>query len=104
MAFEWRLRKIMAENDIWSGAELARRMEEITGYKLSAPSIAALINEPPKQVKMTTLDALCSALNCKPNDLLVHKPTVIISKDINNEKEVQTKKVANGFERKLPPI
>ncbi|WP_331457291.1 helix-turn-helix domain-containing protein [Bacillus sp. FJAT-22090] len=104
MAFEWRLRKIMAENDIWSGAELARRMEEITGYKLSAPSIAALINEPPKQVKMATLDALCSALNCSPNDLLAHKPTVIVSKETNNGNEIQTMKVSNGVERQLPPI
>ena len=102
MAVEWRLRKIMAENNIWSGAELARKMEEITGYKLSAPSIAALINEPPKQIKVTTLDALCSALNCKPNDLLFHKPTVIVSKD--NNYEVDVKKVSNGNERKMPPI
>lgn len=94
----------MAENNIWSGAELARRMEEITGYKLSAPSIAALINEPPKQIKMSTLDALCSALNCKPNDLLVHKPTVIVRKEANIGEEAPTKKVSNGFERKLPPI
>ncbi|ALC88062.1 hypothetical protein AM499_02730 [Bacillus sp. FJAT-22090] len=94
----------MAENDIWSGAELARRMEEITGYKLSAPSIAALINEPPKQVKMATLDALCSALNCSPNDLLAHKPTVIVSKETNNGNEIQTMKVSNGVERQLPPI
>lgn len=104
MAFEWKLRKIMVENNIWSGAELARRMEETTGYKLSPPSIAALLNESPKQVKLTTLDALCSALNCKPNDLLVHKPTTIASSNQKNEIFRENKKVSNGFERNLPPI
>jgi len=104
LAVEWRLRKIMADNNIWSGAELARKMEEITGYKLSAPSIAALINEPPKQIKITTLDALCSALNCKPNDLFIHKPTIIVSKNKIVENDLGIKKVSNGSDRKMPPI
>ncbi|WP_342503561.1 helix-turn-helix transcriptional regulator [Lysinibacillus sp. FSL L8-0126] len=101
MTVEWKLRHIMAKNEIWTGTELARLMEEKTGYKMSAPSISALINEMPKQMKVTTLDALCSTLNCKPNDLLVHSPSTIMEKNIKEKKEVL--KVANG-ERSLPPI
>jgi len=101
MTVEWRLRHIMAKNEIWTGTELARLMEAKTGYKMSAPSISALINEMPKQMKVTTLDALCSTLNCKPNDLLVHSPSTIIEKNIKEKKEVL--KVANG-DRSLPPI
>lgn len=104
MAIEWKLRKVMADNNIWSGAELARRMEEITGYRLSAPSIAALINEPPKQIKVTTLDALCTALNCKPNDLIVHAPSVIVTNSNLEGIENDSNKVVNGSERSMPPI
>ena len=45
MALEWKLRKVMAEKNIWSGAELSRLLQDLAGYKLSAPSISALINE-----------------------------------------------------------
>ena len=45
MSLEWKLRKVMAEKNIWSGAELGRLLLDLAGYKLSAPSISALINE-----------------------------------------------------------
>lgn len=69
---EWMLRKVMAERGIWSGAALARLLKEKAGYSLSAPSISALLTGQPKQMKADTLDALCTALDCTPNDLWVH--------------------------------
>ncbi|WP_126428112.1 helix-turn-helix domain-containing protein [Brevibacillus marinus] len=71
----WMLRKVMAERGIWTGAALSRLLKEKAGYELSAPSISALINGSPKQLKAETLDALCTALECTPNDLWVHTPT-----------------------------
>ncbi|MGG1658100.1 helix-turn-helix domain-containing protein [Brevibacillus sp. NRS-1366] len=68
----WMLRKVMAERDIWSGAALARLLKEKAGYDISPPSISALLNGQPKQMKADTLDALCTALECTPNDLWVH--------------------------------
>ncbi len=62
----------MAERGIWSGVELARLLREKADYSLSAPSISALLTSNPKQMKAATLDALCTTLNCKPNDLWVH--------------------------------
>jgi DNA-binding Xre family transcriptional regulator len=67
------LRKLMADRGIWKGSELARLLEEKAGYHLSAPSISALLNGEPKQMKMETLDALCTALDCTPNDLWLHQ-------------------------------
>lgn len=105
MSLRWKLRQIMAKNDIWTGTELARIMEEKTGYKMSAPSISALINQEPKQMKMSTLDALCTTLNCKPDELLVHTPsTSVMYKKENDNQHLDFKKVVNGIERKLPPI
>ncbi|MFD3271126.1 helix-turn-helix domain-containing protein [Paenibacillus dendritiformis] len=68
----WMLRKVMAERGIWSGAALSRLLRERANYILSAPSISALMNEQPRQMKAETLDALCTALDCTPNDLWVH--------------------------------
>ncbi|TGV30687.1 XRE family transcriptional regulator, partial [Mesorhizobium sp. M00.F.Ca.ET.186.01.1.1] len=42
--------------------------------EISAPSISALLNGQPKQMKADTLDALCTALDCTPNDLWVYTP------------------------------
>lgn len=70
----WMLRKVMADRGIWTGAELGRLLKEKAGYDLSAPSISALITGQPKQMKADTLDALCTALECTPNDLWVHVP------------------------------
>lgn len=71
----WMLRQIMAEKGIWKGTELARLLEEKAGYHLSPPSISALLNGQPKQMKAATLDALCIALDCTPNDLWAHTPS-----------------------------
>lgn len=103
MSIEWKIRQVMAKNEIWTGTELARLMEEKTGYKMSAPSISALINETPKQMKMSTLDALCTTLNCKPDELILHTPS-LIKKNATKNVEMDNRKVVNGIERKLPPV
>jgi len=84
VAIEWNLRKVMAEREIWTGAELSRIMEEKAGYKLSPPSISALINGEPKQVKAITMDALCTALVCTPNDIWTY--TVNSDADLKEKK------------------
>ncbi|MFC0213727.1 helix-turn-helix domain-containing protein [Paenibacillus chartarius] len=70
----WMLRQLMAQRGIWSGAALQRLLLEKAGYRLSAPSISALITSQPKQVKAETMDALCTALDCTPNDLWAYTP------------------------------
>jgi putative transcriptional regulator len=99
MALEWRLRRVMAEKNVWSGAELGRLLQDLAGYKISAASISALINEQPKQVKAETMDALCTALQCQPNDLWQYTTTGY--KNTRCKKAVPVQKVANG---KLPPL
>ncbi len=104
MALKWRLRQVMADRGIWSGAELGRLMEQKAGYKLSAPSISALLTEEPRQVKAQTMDALCSALDCTPSDLWQHTPSVIETGQSKEGKQ-ETQKVVNGtVPRILPPI
>ncbi|MFF2890167.1 helix-turn-helix domain-containing protein [Paenibacillus sp. NPDC057967] len=70
----WMLRQVMAARGIWTGADLARQLADKTNYRLSPASISALITQQPKQMKAETLDALCTVLECSPNDLWVYTP------------------------------
>jgi len=104
MTIEWKLRKMMAKRDIWSGSELLRLMEEKAGYSMSPASISALMNDKPKLVRVDTLDAICTALDCSPDEIIIHKPSYIGNikpKKTISEKE-DSKKVSN--DRELPPI
>lgn len=100
MALEWRLRKVMADREIWTGSELARLMKERAGYSLSAPSISALLTGSPKQIKYETMDALCTALGCTPADLWRHTPTYTPSAKNNKD----TKLAQAAGDDRLPPI
>jgi DNA-binding Xre family transcriptional regulator len=59
-----------AEREVWTGAQLRRLMAERAGVDLSAASISVLLTKQPSQVKLSTLAALCTALNCTPSDLI----------------------------------
>jgi DNA-binding Xre family transcriptional regulator len=58
-----------AQREVWTGAELRRLLAERAGLELSKPSVSALLTKQPSQVKLETLAALCTALQCSPNDL-----------------------------------
>jgi putative transcriptional regulator len=104
MTWKWRLRQVMADRGIWSGAELGRLMEQKAGYKLSAPSLSALLTEHPKQMKAQTMDALCTALDCTPADLWQHTPSLIQVEPLE-QGEQDPPKVANDTpKRSLPPL
>jgi len=69
MHAHWKLRMAAAQREVWTGAELRRLLAERAGLELSAASVSALLTKQPSQVKLTTLAALCTALDCSPNDL-----------------------------------
>ncbi|WP_229813417.1 helix-turn-helix domain-containing protein [Lentzea flava] len=66
---EWRLRKVMASRDIWSATELRELLVQRVGFEISLQSVSDLVKKQPVQVKMATLQALCTALQCTPNEL-----------------------------------
>ncbi|WP_438453054.1 helix-turn-helix domain-containing protein [Streptomyces asiaticus] len=70
MKIQWRLRMAAAQREVWTGTELRRLLAEKAGLELSSASVSALFTKEPSQVKMTTLAALCTALECTPNDLI----------------------------------
>ena len=69
MQIRWRLRMAAAQREVWTGAQLRRLLAERAGLEMSAASVSALLTKQPTQVKMQTLIALCTALECTPDDL-----------------------------------
>ena len=62
----WKLRMAAAQREIWTGAQLRRLLAERAGVEMSAASVSALMRQAPKQLKLSTLQALCVALDCQP--------------------------------------
>ncbi|MFG2368203.1 helix-turn-helix domain-containing protein [Streptomyces mirabilis] len=69
MKIRWRLRMAAAQREVWTGTPLQRLVAERAGLQMSSASVSALFTKEPSQVKMSTLIALCTALECTPNDL-----------------------------------
>lgn len=69
MKVTWRLRMAAAQREVWTGAQLRRLLAEKAGLQLSSASVSALLTKQPAQLKLSTLAALCTALECTPNDL-----------------------------------
>lgn len=65
----WRLRQVMASRDVWTAKDLRELLAHRGGLELSKQSISVLINKQPVQVKVETLQALCTTLKCTPNEL-----------------------------------
>ena len=70
MKISWRLRMAAAQREVWTGAQLRRLLAERAGLHLSSASVSALLTRQPAQVKLETLAALCTALQCTPGDLI----------------------------------
>lgn len=69
MNIRWKLRMVAAQHEVWTGAQLRRLLADRAGLELSSASVSALLTKEPSQVKLSTLIALCTALECTPNDL-----------------------------------
>jgi len=102
MNVTWRLRMAAAQRDVWSGAELRRLLAERAGLEISAASVSALLTKQPSQLKLSTLGALCTALDCTPNDLLEVDTSPVEAKPKPARQSRQATKVARG--RSMPPL
>ncbi|MDQ2877174.1 MAG: helix-turn-helix transcriptional regulator, partial [Actinomycetota bacterium] len=70
MQIRWKLRIAAAQREVWTGSQLRRLLAERAGLEMSSASVSALFTRQPSQLKLTTLAALCTALQCTPDDLL----------------------------------
>ena len=101
MKVQWKLRMAAAQREVWTGADLRRLLWERAGLRLSAASVSALMTRQPSQVKLSTLAALCTALECSPNDLFeIDTTPVAVAKPVKAKQVAAT--AVRG--RSMPPL
>lgn len=102
MKIRWRLRMAAAQREVWTGAQLRRLLGERAGLHLSSASVSALLARQPAQVKLETLAALCTALDCTPNDLFDVDTAPVRQPAVPARPAREEPKAARG--RSLPPL
>ncbi|WP_437086526.1 helix-turn-helix domain-containing protein [Streptomyces sp. enrichment culture] len=69
MGFEWNLRRLMAEREMYQTTDLVPLLAEY-GVHLSREQVFRLVTQPPQRLSMDTLAALCGILDCSAADLI----------------------------------
>jgi DNA-binding Xre family transcriptional regulator len=101
----WKLRMAAAQREVWTGSQLRRLLAEKAGLDMSAASVSALFTKEPSQVKLSTLAALCTALDCTPNDLFDVDTTPVEQPAVPARfQPAQPRAAASARGRSLPPI
>ena len=101
MRIKWQLRLAAAHREVWTAAQLRRLLAERSGLHLSAASVSALLTKQPSQVKLETLAALCTALECTPNDLF-EVDTTPAAAPVSPVRAKADPRAARG--RSMPPL
>jgi DNA-binding Xre family transcriptional regulator len=99
----WKLRMTAAQREVWTAAQLRRLLAERAGLELSSASVSALFAKQPAQVKLETLAALCTALECTPNDLFEVDITPL-QRPASPAATTEPQAVAAGRGRSMPPM
>lgn len=78
MPIAWTLRKWLAvTHDIYGASSLRRRIVEATGVEISAQALGALLREPPKALRIETIQALCTTFQCRLSDFCEVTPNPV---------------------------
>lgn len=104
MKIRWKLRMAAAQREVWTGAQLRRLLVERAGLELSSASVSALLTKEPNQIKLSTLIALCTALDCTPDDLFDVDTTPLEQPQAPAQGPVEQTQVVAGRGRSMPPM
>lgn len=69
VGYRWRLRRLMAEQDMFQTTELVPLLAE-RGLTLSREQVYRLVTKTPVRLNLEILAALCDILDCRPGDLI----------------------------------
>lgn len=69
----WHLREIMAAAGMFQTTDLIEPLRR-AGIQLSREQVFRLVTKPPARLNMEVLAALCTVLECTPNDLIEIHP------------------------------
>lgn len=113
MTIKWNLPQVMFNAGVFSEAELRRLLVQKVNYDISAPAVHRLVKGLPKECKLATLDALCQALECNIEDLVVFSsPTsanqcvqpLVLESSFKPPKNTTKQKIKKKYDFDLPPI
>lgn len=107
MQIKWKLRMTAAQQEVWTGAQLQRLLAQRAGLQMSSASVSALFAKQPSQIKLSTLIALCTALECTPNDLFDIDTTpvqALVSPEPPPAKVAVNDAPVPGRGRSMPPL
>jgi DNA-binding Xre family transcriptional regulator len=75
MAIIWNLRRWLAvERNIYRPGELRAVLAERADYHLTIQAVTTLMKGPPRELRLRTIQALCTSLDCKLSDFCEVSP------------------------------
>lgn len=104
MRIRWRLRMAAAQREVWTGTQLRRLLAERAGLELSSASVSALFSKEPAQVKLSTLAAICTALECTPSDLFEVDTTPVARPAVPARPQQAGPAAVAARGRSMPPV
>ena len=104
MQIRWKLRIAAAQREVWTGSQLRRLLAERAGLEMSSASVSALFTRQPSQLKLSTLLALCTALQCTPDDLFDLDTTPVERPAVSAPAEPTAAEPRAARGRSMPPI
>ena len=76
VSYQWRLREVMAEHDMYATTELVPLLAE-RGIVLSASQVHRLVTSTPERLSLPILAALCDIFTVEPGDLIITDATSV---------------------------
>jgi DNA-binding Xre family transcriptional regulator len=71
MAINWRLKTYLSTtHSIYTIVDLKKLISKRTGIVISLQNLSNIVNKRPKQIRLETIEIICSALDCQLSDFL----------------------------------
>lgn len=97
MPIRWTLKKWLAvEHDIYRPSELKTKILESTGVQISHQALSELLRRTPKNLKLSTMEILCTTFQCQLSDFCDVTPGKVKSRRLRQPYR------AHGKHRKPP--
>jgi DNA-binding Xre family transcriptional regulator len=75
---KWTFKSYLAsKHQIYTATELQKRVVKKTGVAISVAQLCKLTNATPSMLRLTTIEIICTALNCELNEFLQVAPKVM---------------------------
>jgi DNA-binding Xre family transcriptional regulator len=75
---KWRFKTYLAEkHQIYSMTALQKKIVKKTGIAISVAQLCKLVNKTPTMLRLSTMEIICSSLDCELNDFLQVTPKIM---------------------------